>query len=42
MKTGGILWFTDLTIPDPYFLLPILTAASLWAALELGVESGNY
>lgn len=23
-KTGGILWFTDLTAQDPYFILPIL------------------
>jgi len=28
LATGGALWFQNLTIPDPYFLLPVLTAAS--------------
>lgn len=35
MKTDGILWFTDLTIPDPYFVLPALTVASLILTLEV-------
>ena len=35
MKTGGMLWFTDLTIQDPYFALPILTAATLLATVEV-------
>lgn len=24
METGGILWFTDLTVSDPFYILPIL------------------
>ena len=28
MDTQGLLWLQDLTIPDPYFLLPIITAAA--------------
>lgn len=28
MATGGVLWFHNLTIPDPYFILPMLTAFS--------------
>ena len=24
-EDGGLLWITDLTIPDPYFALPVLT-----------------
>ena len=35
MKTGGMLWFTDLTIPDPYFLLPVMTAATLFLTIEV-------
>ncbi|KAK3366326.1 60Kd inner membrane protein-domain-containing protein [Lasiosphaeria ovina] len=26
LETGGTLWFPDLTIADPYFVLPLLTA----------------
>ncbi|KAG0413992.1 hypothetical protein HPB47_008857 [Ixodes persulcatus] len=39
-KTGGMLWFTDLTIPDPYCLLPLITSATLFFTIELGAESG--
>jgi len=40
MKTGGILWFTDLTVPDPYYVLPLLGCASFMAIIELGGEAG--
>ncbi|XP_054160946.1 mitochondrial inner membrane protein OXA1L-like [Oppia nitens] len=40
LKLGGMMWFVDLTVPDPLHILPIITSVSLWAALELGVESG--
>ena len=36
MKTGGILWFTDLTVPDPYYVLPLLGCASFMAIIEVG------
>lgn len=39
-KTGGMLWFTDLTVADPYYLLPLITCVSLFCTLELGAESG--
>lgn len=32
---GGALWFTDLTAPDPYFLLPILSACLMLASFEV-------
>jgi len=35
LTTGGILWFTDLTVPDPYYALPLMTMASLLATLEV-------
>ncbi|CAL4114082.1 unnamed protein product [Meganyctiphanes norvegica] len=38
MKTGGMYWFTDLTVADPYFALPIITSLSLLASIELGVD----
>ncbi|XP_077542603.1 OXA1L mitochondrial inner membrane protein isoform X2 [Haemaphysalis longicornis] len=39
-KTGGMLWFTDLTVADPYYVLPLITSVSLFCTLELGAESG--
>lgn len=30
--SGGLLWFTDLTRADPYFVLPVLSASILIAA----------
>ncbi len=30
--SGGLLWFTDLTRSDPYFILPVLSASILVAA----------
>ena len=38
LRTGGILWFTDLTVPDPFYALPLMTMASLLATLELGAD----
>jgi membrane protein insertase Oxa1/YidC/SpoIIIJ len=28
MKAGGALWFTDLTIPDPLYILPVTLGLS--------------
>ncbi|XP_060076391.1 mitochondrial inner membrane protein OXA1L-like [Ylistrum balloti] len=38
MSTGGLWWFTDLTVSDPYFILPILTSATLLLSIELGSD----
>ena len=35
MKSGGLFWFTDLTVPDPYFALPLMTAATLLITVEV-------
>ena len=35
MKTGGALWFPDLTVPDPYYALPVLACASFVASIEV-------
>src|ERR687890_984373 len=42
--SGGFLWFTDLTRADPYFVLPVLSAAILVAAGRISsrnVEPGQ-
>lgn len=36
MKTGGLAWFPDLTISDPYYVLPLMTVGVLYAAIEVG------
>lgn len=33
---GGILWFYNLTIPDPFFILPIITSGILHVVLKVG------
>lgn len=33
---GGALWFPDLCAADPYYLLPLLTTATLLGSLEVG------
>lgn len=38
MKTGGALWFTDLTIPDPFYILPLMTGASMFILMKYGLE----
>ena len=35
MKTGGVFWFTDLTVPDPYYVLPVLACGSFVASIEV-------
>jgi hypothetical protein len=35
LKGGGLSWFTDLTTPDPYYILPVLTGLSFLATVEV-------
>ncbi|KAK9728400.1 60Kd inner membrane protein [Popillia japonica] len=41
LRNGGMFWFTDLTIPDQYFALPIITSLTLWATIELGTDAAR-
>lgn len=41
MTTGGLFWFTDLTVPDQFFLLPLITSATMYATIELGTDGGR-
>ncbi len=40
LETGGVLWFQNLALPDPYFTLPIATAGVLHLVLRRGGETG--
>jgi YidC/Oxa1 family membrane protein insertase len=37
--SGGLLWFVDLTRPDPYFVLPLLSASMLVLAGEVSARN---
>ncbi len=35
MTTGGTLWFTDLTLADPYYILPFAACISFMVTIEV-------
>jgi YidC/Oxa1 family membrane protein insertase len=37
-RTGGLLWFSDLTIADPYFALPILYVITMLISQEVTIR----
>jgi YidC/Oxa1 family membrane protein insertase len=41
MRTGGMMWFTDLTVPDQFYLLPMITSATMYLTIELGTDSAR-
>ncbi|KAI9676374.1 MAG: Mitochondrial inner membrane protein oxa1 [Caeruleum heppii] len=40
LEHGGVLWFPDLTVPDPLLLLPIITGALFHVTARLGGDTG--
>ena len=36
LDTGGALWFTDLTMSDPYMIIPALTSAFIYFSVKVG------
>ena len=40
-KYEGFLWLQDLTVPDPYLILPVAMAGAIHALIRLGGESGT-
>lgn len=41
LLSGGAFWFTNLTVPDPFYILPIMTSVSMWALMEFGLEGSS-
>ncbi|XP_074264985.1 mitochondrial inner membrane protein OXA1-like isoform X2 [Silene latifolia] len=39
-KTGGALWFTDLTTPDAMYIFPVLTALTFLMTVEFNMQEG--
>lgn len=40
LMDGGMLWFTDLTVPDPTYALPLIASAIFLLNVELGAADG--
>ncbi|KAG0726621.1 Mitochondrial inner membrane protein OXA1L [Chionoecetes opilio] len=41
LTEGGLWWFTDLTLADPYYILPIITSCTMLATIELGTDGAK-
>lgn len=41
MKEGGFWWLKDLTVHDPYYIMPIITSVTIFITLELGTDGAN-
>uniref|UniRef100_A0A2M4BNU9 Putative cytochrome oxidase bioproteinsis protein oxa1 mitochondrial n=1 Tax=Anopheles marajoara TaxID=58244 RepID=A0A2M4BNU9_9DIPT len=41
MRDGGLFWFTDLTVCDQFYALPIITSMTLFLTIELGTDSAR-
>jgi YidC/Oxa1 family membrane protein insertase len=41
MKSGGMFWFTDLTVPDPTYALPLIACGLFVMNIQLGGEVGE-
>ncbi len=41
LSTGGTLWFHDLTLADPYYILPLCTSASLYLQFKFAADGAN-
>lgn len=41
MAQGGLFWFVDLTMPDQFYLLPIITSLTMLATIEIGTDSAR-
>jgi YidC/Oxa1 family membrane protein insertase len=39
-ETGGMAWFTDLTVADPYYILPVASSMGILALFEIGSRMG--
>lgn len=40
MTFEGLLWFPDLTAPDPFYILPVVSSSLMLLTVELGAADG--
>jgi YidC/Oxa1 family membrane protein insertase len=38
METGGFLWFSNLTVADPYYILPLLSVGFLGLTMRVSIS----
>ena len=41
MTTGGALWFSNLTVPDPFYVLPLVACVSFLVNIEVHAAFGG-
>jgi len=41
LKEGGFWWLKDLTVYDPYYIMPIVTSVTMFITIELGTDGAN-
>lgn len=41
LATGGVAWFTDLSVMDPTYALPLICGVTLFGMTELGGDTGS-
>lgn len=41
VMAGGTAWFTDLTVADPFFILPVASVATMVMLIELGADGAQ-
>lgn len=41
LQTGGISWFQNLTLPDPYMILPVITCLTMLGTIELSIRTAG-
>lgn len=39
-ETGGVLWFQNLAVPDPTYLLPLLTSGVMFFVMKVSTSHG--
>ncbi|XP_055531002.1 mitochondrial inner membrane protein OXA1L [Wyeomyia smithii] len=41
LRDGGLFWFTDLTVCDQFYALPIITSLTMFLTIEVGTDSAR-
>lgn len=41
LREGGLFWFADLTMPDQYYLLPLITSTTLYITILVGADAAK-
>ncbi len=40
-QSGGMMWFNDLSVVDPTYMLPVCASLTMLASIELGADTGQ-